>query len=99
MSYLVRLRNGDFSTKTPAVPADKTDKSPSVSFVSSSSGQNLEIIQIPALPVFVYRFRLDGKVVTTHSDESCQYAFLKQMVERFGNNRRIYVLESWPINS
>ncbi len=45
----------------------------------------------------VHRFRIDGKVVTTYTDEPSSEAFLKSLLRRFGIDRRITLLETWPI--
>lgn len=49
-------------------------------------------------PIFVYNFRVDGAIVTTHS-EHAPADFLRAMIERFGNDRRITICEHWPIHN
>jgi TubC N-terminal docking domain len=69
-------------------------------YIRQHKPEIIEALQVPANdpPVFVYHFRVDGKLVTTHSNEYPDN-FLQSMFDRFGNDRRITVLESWPIRN
>lgn len=56
----------------------------------------LEALTSPKNPLFVYRFRVDGKTVTTYSEHDPS-DFLAAMLMKFGRDRRITILEQWPI--